>query len=183
MMEKKVPGFCVEVLEALQIFGLNYSSIEEFEDGRELREMLKKKIIQIQKERLVAEMMADSKTDRLLLHNFHFDGNVKSYLLELPFEEARAVFMLRSRMFPTKDNFKGRWGTECVYCGGMESDIHLFSCAGYSDLLGDVDFDLFMTLDTSTEELGVCARKLLKVKERLETFNSSNKKEKLETSD
>ena len=40
MMEKKVPGFCVEVLEALQIFGLNYSSIEEFEDGRELREML-----------------------------------------------------------------------------------------------------------------------------------------------
>ena len=72
--------------------------------------MLKKKIIQIQKERLVAEMMADSKTDRLLLHNFHFDGNVKSYLLELPFEEARAVFMLRSRMFPTKDNFKGRWG-------------------------------------------------------------------------
>ena len=65
----------------------------------------------------------------------------------------------------------------------MESDIHLFSCAGYSDLLGDVDFDLFMTLDASTEELEVCARKLLKVKERLETFNSSNKKEKLETSD
>ena len=126
-------------------------------------------------------MMAESKTDRLLLHNFHFDGTVKRYLLELPFEEARAVFMLRSRMFPTKDNFKGRWGTECVYCGGMESDIHLFSCAGYSDLLGDVDFDLFMTLDASTEELEVCARKLLKVKERLETFNSSSKKEKLET--
>ena len=143
----------------------------------------KRKNFRTSDERLVAQMMADSKTDRLLLHNFHFDGNVKSYLLELPFEEARAVFMLRSRMFPTKDNFKGRWGTECVYCGGMESDIHLFSCAGYSDLLGDVDFDLFMTLDTSTEELGVCARKLLKVKERLETFNSSNKKEKLETSD
>ena len=43
MMEKKVPGFCVEVLEALQIFGLNLSSIEQFEDGRELREVLKKR--------------------------------------------------------------------------------------------------------------------------------------------
>ena len=35
--------------------------------------------------------------------------------------------MLRSRMFPTKENFKGRWGNECEFCCEVESDIHLVS--------------------------------------------------------
>ena len=151
MLEKKVLGFCVELIAALKTFGLTVDSLENFEDGKGLRELLKKKIIQLQNDRLVEEMMAESKTDRLLLHNFHFDGKAKRYLMELPFEEARAIFMLRCRMFPTKDNFRGRWGTECVYCGGVESDVHLFSCAGYNDLLGDIDMDIFMTLDVPTE--------------------------------
>ena len=102
-----------------------------------------------------------------------FDGKVKKYLLELPFNEARAVFMLRTRMLPTKDNFKGRWGSECVYCGNLESDIHLFSCAGYSDLIGDLKMELFFTQDASIDELFVGAQKLLRVIQRLELFNTS----------
>ena len=84
------------------------------------------------------------------------------------------VFMLRVRMFPTKDNFKGRWGSdECSYCGCCETDMHLFSCAGYVDLLGD--FHIFMTLESSMEKLSAGAKKLLKVMDRLELFNGSNK--------
>ena len=172
MMEKKVPGFCVEVSTALQTFGLNMDSEELLNDGGKLRETLKSKIIKIQNDRLVVKMLSESKSDRLLLHNFDFNGKVKKYLLELPFDEARAVFMLRTRMFPTKDNFKGRWGLECAYCGNKESDPHLFSCAGYSDLLGGVNMDLFMTLDCPFDELLCGAKKLLKVIERLELFNS-----------
>ena len=75
---------------------------------------------------------------------------------------------------PTKNNFRGRWGSdECSYCGCLESDLHLFSCAGYNDLLGDVKFDMFMTLEASTEELSTGAQRLLKVLDRLEMFNGS----------
>ena len=173
MMEKKVPGFCAEVVEALKAFELTEDSVELMMDGRNLRTLLKTKIIQIQSKRLVERMLKESKTDQLLLNGFHFDGKVKKYLVELPFNEARAVFMLRSRMFPTKNNFKGRWGSECVYCGNVESDIHLFSCAGYNDLLGDVKMDLFFSLEATMDELFDGAQKLLKVIERLERFNTS----------
>ena len=94
-------------------------------------------------------------------------------MVELPFKEARVIFMLRVRMFPTKANFKNRWGSdECSFCGCLESDIHLFSCAGYNDLLGDLDFYMFMNLDASTELLSAGAKRLLEVVDRLEVFNN-----------
>ena len=114
MMDKKVPGFCLEFFEALEVFGMNLDSEELLKDGQELRELLKLKIIQIQSDRIAKQMLEDSKTDRLLLNKFYFDGKIKRYLLDLPFEEARVVFMLRVRMFPTKDNFKGQWGSSCI---------------------------------------------------------------------
>ena len=119
-------------------------------------------------------MLKESKTDKLLLNGFHFNGKVKEYLVELPFNEARTIFMLRTKMFPNKDNFKGSCGSECVYYGNMESDVHLFSCAGYNDLLGNVNMDLFLSLDATLDELFEGAQKLLKVIERLERFNTSN---------
>ena len=145
-MEKNVPGFCVEVKEALKIMELNENSELLLQNCDKIREELKKKIICIQKERLVENMLQESESDRLLLYNFQFDGKAKNYLEELPFNEARVVFMLRCRMLPTKDNFKGRWGTECEYCGSVESDVHLFSCAGYTDLLSGARYDMFMNL-------------------------------------
>ena len=178
MMKKNVPGFCVELKEALRIMDLNEESELLLHDGKKIRKELKKKIVRIQKERLVVKMLSESKSNRLLLNNFKFDGKAKKYLLDLPFEEARIVLMLRCRMFPTKDNFQGRWGgTECEFCCAVENDIHLFSCVGYNDLLSEVRYDMFMNLDISTEELSVGAKKLLKVKERLEHFNKSDEKQ------
>ena len=37
-------------------------------------------------------------------------------------------------MLPTKNNFKGRWGTESSFSHEVGSDTHLFSCVRYSDL-------------------------------------------------
>ena len=164
----------MEVIKALEVMGLDEDSEELLKEGKELRQLLKSKIVDIQRERLVEQMLKESKCDRLLLHNFDFDGKMKRYLVDLPFEEARVVFMLRVRMFPTKNNFRGRWGSdECSYCGCLESDVHLFSCVGYNDLLGDVKFDMFMTLEASIEELSTGAQRLLKVLDRLELFNGS----------
>ena len=176
MMENKVPGFCCEVLQCLKEMGLNENSEELQKEGKVLRQLLKLKIVEMQSKRLVEQMLTESKCDRLLLHSFCFDGKMQKYLIDLPFKEARVVFMLRLRMLPTKDNFKGRWGTdECTFCKCHESDIHLFSCAGYEDLLGGVSYDMFMLLNVSSEQLSAGAKKLLNVVERLEVFNVSRK--------
>ena len=61
---------------------------------------------------------------------------MKIYLKELPFRKVRIIFKFRSRMFPTKANFpKRRVGDQCVQCGKVETDEHLFTCNGYSDLM------------------------------------------------
>ena len=178
MRQNKVPGFCSELDEALKIMGVHADDELLKKERQEIRCSLKKKIVEIQKCRLVQKMMIESKADRILLNGFNFDGNMKSYLRELPFKEARAVFMLRARMLPTKDNFRGRWGYECNFCSCPESDMHLFSCAGYSDLLDGINFDLFITLESSIEELSLGAKQLLKVIERLEVTNMSASKKK-----
>jgi hypothetical protein len=171
MRKKQVPGFCTDLEMALQKFGLSESS-ELFSKSKEvIRETLKKMIIEIESKQLAMRMLSESKCDRLLLNGYAFNGKMKRYLTELPFEEARTVFMLRSRMFPTKENFKGRWGTDCTYCKSPETDMHLFACAGYRDLLKGTTFDTFMVLDTDMESLSVAAKCLLKVKERLELTN------------
>ena len=178
MLQNKVPGFCSELDKALEIMDVHAEDALLKKKRQEIRCSLKKKIIEIQKCRLMQKMMLESKADRILLNGFNFDGKMKSYLRELPFKEARAVFMLRARMLPTKDNFRGRWGHECNFCSCPESDMHLFSCAGYSDLLDGINFNLFLTLDCSMEELSLGAKQLLKVIERLEVTNISASKKK-----
>jgi hypothetical protein len=147
MLAKNVPGFCTELLGALRNFDLEENDLLFEEDGKKIREKLKRKIVEMQSEKLGKKMLLESKCDRLLLNNFSFDGRPKRYLMELSFMEAKVIFMLRARMFPTKDNFKGRWGTECRYCTCYETDLHLFSCAGYTDLLEGVKFEMFMSLN------------------------------------
>ena len=45
-------------------------------------------------------------------------------------------------------------------------------------LLDGINFDMFMTLEGTLDELSAGAKKLLKVKERLEMFNISDSKKK-----
>ena len=63
MLEKKVPGFCTEVLSALRLFELDLSSIEMVRDGKVLRELIKRKIVKIQNAQLVEHLLTESKTD------------------------------------------------------------------------------------------------------------------------
>ena len=143
------------------------------QDGKKIRKELKKKVIDLHKEKLVEKMLDESKCDRVLMHNFEFNGKVKRYLVELKFEEARAIFLLRSRMFPTKKNFQGRWGVDdtCTFCHEEENDVHLFACAGFSDLLENIKYEDCMSLEVSMDKLSEYAKKLIRVKERLETIN------------
>ncbi len=173
MMSNNVPGFCREVKEALQILDM-CGDIDTFleMDKDKLRKTCKDKLITIQERRIMEKMMEGSKSDNLLLQDFRFDGKLKDYLYQMPFEEARVIFMLRTRMFPTKVNFKGRWKSEeCEFCSKPENDKHLFSCPAYIDLTGHLNYYDIVSLKLEMYELCEAAGVLRKVKERLETFN------------
>ena len=174
MLEKKVPGFCSELLLCAKLFDVDVHDPKISEKSPScLREFIKKKVVCIQTERTFASMCLASKSD-LLLGNFNFESSPKKYLLELPFRLARIVFMFRCRMFPTKNNFKERWGSECQYCNVEENDLHLFACPGYMDLLSGIKYEWFVNFECSMAELAAGAEALLRVKDRLEIWNKTN---------
>ena len=146
MLVKNVPGLCVEVKEAMEMLEIDKNCDLLKMEGKEIRKQLKKKVVKIQKERIVGKMLEESKADRILLNKFEFDGREKRYLCELPFDEARIIFMLRSRMFPTKKKV---------------------------DRVTNVS-SVVMLLEESNEKLSARAKKLLLVKNRLEKINISH---------
>ena len=173
MLAKDVPGFCASLKNAMEMFKVNFDMFHEVSDNRKV---LKDLLIEMQTKILVERMALTSKTDRILL-GFSFNGKVKKYLLELPFQEARVVFMYRSRMFPTRTNFPNRWSNSlnCRYCRCLDTDEHLFRCCGFIDIVGDcnVSSDCFFDeLDQmDTDKLSAVAQILVKILERMEIAN------------
>ena len=170
LYEKKVPGFCTEVADACKILGVCF---EELVDKTDIRSFLKERIVEIQGKQLLQKMLLSSKMDRVLLSGFRFDGEVMKYLCELDFVDARAVFMTRYRMLPTKSNFPGRWkGTECNICGFEDTDVHVLTCPGYSDLnvCGLVSLDVFWNVESLKDMalLAPAAQMMKKMIERME---------------
>ena len=174
MLSKNVKGFCTELKEACEI--LNVSLDDHIADC-DVRKKLKDKLVEIQKVELYKRMVVSSKMDNILLNGFKFDGKVSPYLLELDFYQARAVFMMRFRMMPTKCNFPGRWnGLFCDVCNFQDSDAHLFTCPGFQDLIpAEVCYDMFW--DESVLKDAVRLKKaacvLLLVIDRLEVIQGS----------
>ena len=151
-------------------------SLDDFVGTNDVRKKVKVKIIEMQKEELVKRMLVCSKMDKVLVSGFHFDGKVRPYLLELDFEQARAVFMIRFRMLPTKCNFPGRWaGTSCNVCGFEDTDAHLFECPGYQDLVTDeVWYEMFWedSVLNDANQLKQAASILLSMIERIELLQN-----------
>ena len=92
MMEKRVPGFCTTLEESLELLGIK--NITELDVVKDKRKYVKGFMIEVQKKRIVEEMLKGSKTDHFL-ENFNYDGRMKSYLLKMPYQEARMIFMWR----------------------------------------------------------------------------------------
>ena len=58
-----------------------------------------------------------------------------NYIENLHFEEARAVFMMVTRMIDVKANYKNKYkNLECEKCKVEENTHHLFKCKRYHDL-------------------------------------------------
>jgi hypothetical protein len=169
MMEKSVPGFCTELVEACDLLDV---SMDQLIKESDVREKLKKKVIEIQSRELLKRMVISSKMDRVLTSGYSYTGKMMKYLSELNFVEARAIFMSRYRMWPTKDNFPGRWnGVECNVCGLTDTDEHIMSCPGYCDLVGGkFEFEVFWDNEVleDTKTLKVVANIVVLLVERME---------------
>ena len=171
MMAKGIPGFCTSLSAAMKAVGVE--NLDVLKGNANQRKVLKSMLVKVQRQRLVDDMMKASKTDSMLL-NFSYDGYMKKYLIQLPFQEARMVFMLRARMFPTKCNFPKRWSQSnlCTFCCETETDEHLFTCCGFMDIhRNNWNYDLFMALEAKMEILSEGARVLLAMHERLLEVN------------
>ena len=177
LMEKNVPGFCTELSEACNIIGV---SISDFDDVKDVRKVLKEKIIELQSKELYKRMLLSSKMDRILLNGYKFDGKPMKYLFELEFVEARAVFMVRYRMLPTKSNFPGRWpGTTCNICGFEDTDPHIFCCPGFQDLIpANVTYDAYWDTEVlnNAERIRSAAGAAIGIIERLEDIQGMEAK-------
>ena len=106
MFQKDVPGFCTEVKEAFSNFSILFQEITNNDD---VRESMKKKVVEVQDRELMQMMLISSKINKVLLNGFNYDGKCQRYLKNLDFREARAVFLARYRMLPVKKNFPNRW--------------------------------------------------------------------------
>ena len=123
---------------------------------------------------LVKRMLLSSKMDNVLHSGHVYDGNMMKYLYELDFNEARAIFVSRYRMWPTKENYPGRWnGTLCNSCGSKDTDRHIFACPGYSDILqGKFQFDVFWDENVLSDMVMLkdIAQTVLQLIERMENI-------------
>jgi hypothetical protein len=168
MINKNVPGFCSELKEACNIFGV---SIDELSEKRNIRIFLNKKLVLMQSGELVKRMLVSSKMDNTLLNEFCFNGNMMPYLRKLSFQEARAIFVARYRMWSTKKNFPGRWiNLQCNICGRDDTDEHIFMCPGFRDLVDGVTYNMYWDKDSleDSESLKVMADTAMQINKRLE---------------
>ena len=59
----------------------------------------------------------------------------KKYIEKLHYGEARAIFMMITRMIDVKANYKNKYrNLECEICKVEENTEHLFKCKKYHDL-------------------------------------------------
>ena len=178
MLDKKVPGFCTQVIDLLKKYEITIQGLLQVVNRKKRRAFVKEKIVEYEKKKLFKSMMLGSKTD-IMLANYCYDGKMKTYLADLPFLEGRIIFMFRCRMFPTRVNFPERWTSDlnCVYCGNLDTDEHLFTCWGFLDICQDVNIDhnMFYKLDVSLDALRSASQVLIKMYDRL--LNAQNDKD------
>ena len=72
-------------------------------------------------------------------------------------------------MILVKDNFPGRWeGSLCNICKHEDTMEHLYSCPGFSDIIGGgISHDIFFSIDIELDVLHTAAEIMVRVNERL----------------
>ena len=78
------------------------------------------------------------------------------YMENMHFEEARAIFMMLTRMIDVKTNFKNNHrNLECEICLTEEDTHHLFKCKKYQDLNKNIKGETLQAVIKNNKEIDV----------------------------
>ena len=98
------------------------------ENVKKTKQIIKNKIKKINDEEIEEEIKKGKKT--YMMKNYN-----KKYIEKLHFKEARAIFMMITRMIYVKANYKNNYkNLECDICNVEENTQHLFKCKSYHEL-------------------------------------------------
>ena len=98
------------------------------ENTKAIKNHINTEIKKINDKELKEEINGGKKTKMMNEYN-------TKYIENLNFEEARAIFMMLTRMIDVKANFKNKYrNLECEICGIEDNTQHLFKCKRYQEL-------------------------------------------------
>ena len=101
----------------------------------------------------------------------------KDYMEKLHFEEARAIFMMLTRMIDVKTNYKNNHrNLECEICQTEENTHHLFKCKKYQDLNKNIKGETLQAVIKNNKEIDVA-----KVLKEISKRKSLEREEKQKT--
>ena len=131
------------------------------ENPRKIKEYIKNQIKKRNDEEINEEITNGKKTRMMNEYN-------KKYLENLHFEEARAIFMMLTRMIDVKANFKNKYkNLECEVCKVEENTQHLFKCKRYQDLNGKIEGETLQEVirNNREEDIAKMIKEIIKRKD------------------
>ena len=126
IQQSKNMSYEKEINELKEKYNIDISMKGENKEA--IKNHIKNKIMEINDKELEEEIKVGKKTKMLNEVN-------RNYLENFHFEEARAIFMMLTRMIDVKANFKNKYrNLECEICRVEENTQHLFKCKKYHGL-------------------------------------------------
>ena len=103
----------------------------------------------------------------------------KSYIEKFHFEEARAIFMMLTRMVDVKANYKNKYkNLECETCKVEENTQHIFKCKKYHDLNGKIKGETLQEIlkNNNEEDIAKIMKEIIARKDNEKRENEPKKK-------
>ena len=137
-----------------------------------IKNMIKTEIKKKNDEEIEDEIKKGKKTSLMKEYN-------KKYINNLHFEEARAIFMILTRMIDVKANFKNKYSNlECDICNVEDNTQHIFSCKKYEDLNGNIKGNTLQKIlkDNKETDIAYVTKEIIKRKDKEREENKLKKK-------
>ena len=126
IQESKNMSYEKEINELIEKYNIDIST--KGENSAAIKNHIKNKIMEINDKELEEEIKIGKKTKMMNEVN-------RKYIEIFQFDEARAIFMMLTRMIDVKANFKNKYrNLECEICRVEENTQHLFKCKKYHGL-------------------------------------------------
>ena len=103
----------------------------------------------------------------------------KSYIEKFHFEEARAIFMMLTRMVDVKANYKNKYkNLECETCTVEENTQHIFKCKKYHDLNGKIKGETLQEIlkNNNEDDIAKLMKEIIARKDNEKRENEPKKK-------